>query len=471
MSHAVKYLIVGAGPTGLGAGYRLKELGEESFLLLEKNSYVGGLATSFEDKAGFTWDVGGHVQFSHYKYFDQLMERALGKEGWLHHQRESWAWMEKRFVPYPVQNNIRYFPKEVMWKCLSGLIEIYKNPSSKKPANFHEWILATFGQGLADVFMLPYNFKVWAFPPKEMAYHWVGERVSVTDLARVTENILFERDDISWGPNSTFQFPKTGGTGAIWNAVGELVGMDKISLHTTLTGIDYEKKEATVLRSGKTETIRFENLLSTAPLDQLVKIVRPALGSDMLKAAQQLKFSTSHIIGLGLKGAPSESLRTKCWLYFPESDCPFYRVTVFSNYSPKNVPDISKQWSLMAEVSESTAKAVNKETLIEEVIQGALNTKLISSRHDIISTWSFSAPHGYPTPSLERDTALNALLPALDKLGIFSRGRFGAWKYEVSNQDHSCMQGVEWVNRVKLGVPETTVSFPNTANANWGKNS
>jgi len=183
----VKYLIVGAGPAGLGAGYRLKELGEQSYLLLEKNSYVGGLATSFEDKAGFTWDVGGHVQFSHYKYFDELMERALGKEGWLHHQRESWAWMEKRFVPYPVQNNIRYFPKDVMWKCLAGLIDIYKNPVSKKPANFHEWILATFGQGLADVFMLPYNFKVWAFPPKEMAYHWVGERVSVTDLARVTE--------------------------------------------------------------------------------------------------------------------------------------------------------------------------------------------------------------------------------------------------------------------------------------------
>ena len=286
----------------------------------------------------------------------------------------------------------------------------------------------------------------------------------------MTENILFEKDDISWGPNSTFQFPKNGGTGAIWKAVGELVGMDKISLGTTLTAVDYEKKEATVLRNGKSETIRFEHFLSTAPLDQLVKLVRPALGAELLKAAELLKFSTSHIIGIGLKGKPVDALKTKCWLYFPESDCPFYRVTVFSNYSPKNVPDISKQWSLMAEVSESTVKPVNKETLVEQVILGALNTKLIESRDDIISTWTFSAPHGYPTPSLERDRALNALLPALDKLGLFSRGRFGAWKYEVSNQDHSCMQGVEWVNRVKLGVPEITVSFPNTANANWGKN-
>ena len=48
---------------------------------------------------------------------DEKMDDALGEEGWFHHQRESWAWMEDRFVPYPVQKNIRYLSKESTWKC------------------------------------------------------------------------------------------------------------------------------------------------------------------------------------------------------------------------------------------------------------------------------------------------------------------------------------------------------------------
>jgi protoporphyrinogen oxidase len=107
----VKYLILGAGPTGLGAAYRLKDLGINDYLLVERNPWVGGLATSFKDDKGFTWDIGGHVQFSHYKYFDEVMDLSLGKDGWLEHERESWVWMKDRFVPYPFQNNIRYLPK------------------------------------------------------------------------------------------------------------------------------------------------------------------------------------------------------------------------------------------------------------------------------------------------------------------------------------------------------------------------
>ena len=73
---STRILILGAGCAGLGAAYRLHELGHTNFLVVECNSYPGGLAASFIDDKGFTWDIGGHVQFSHYEYFDQLMVRA-----------------------------------------------------------------------------------------------------------------------------------------------------------------------------------------------------------------------------------------------------------------------------------------------------------------------------------------------------------------------------------------------------------
>jgi hypothetical protein len=170
-------------------------------------------------------------------------------------------------------------------------------------------------------------------------------------------------------------------------------------------------------------------------------------------------------VGIGLEGQTPEALRTKCWMYFPEANCPFYRVTVFSNYSPNNVPDASRHWSLMAEVSESPNKPVNQETLVRDVIEGLRETRLIDANDRIVSTWQYRAKYGYPTPGLHRDQALAEIQPFLEAHDVYSRGRFGAWKYEVSNQDHSFMQGVEVVERLTHGRPEITVADPNHANS------
>lgn len=455
------YVILGAGPTALGAAHRLIELGKTDFIIVEKENTPGGLSRSFVDEKGFTWDLGGHVQFSHYAYFDNLMQQLLGNDGWLKHQRESWVWIANRFVPYPFQNNIRYLPKDMMWKCLQGIIQQYKKQQTTHPQNFYEWIIATFGSGLADIFMVPYNYKVWAYHPQKMSYKWVGERVAITDLERVTDNILHEKEDLSWGPNNTFQFPKQGGTGAIWIALAQRIGADKFMLNTTYQNIDPIKK---IIYTDK-EPIAYESVLNTTPLDLFTKSIE-GMPVAYLDESKKLIHSATHVVGIGLKGKPSPDLKTKCWMYFPENNCPFYRVTVFSNYSPQNVPDSTAQWSLMAEVSESTDKTVDVETIIEACIQGALNTQLINAREEIVSTWHKRLEYGYPTPSLQRDEAVDKLIPYLDKQQLYSRGRFGAWRYEVSNQDHSMMQGVEWANKQILGIAELTFRFPNLVNTN-----
>jgi protoporphyrinogen oxidase len=459
-----KYVIIGAGPTGIGAAYRLKELGITDFLVIEKDSYAGGLATTFKDRKGFYWDIGGHVQFSHYDYFNKLMKTALGEEGWLEHQRESWVWIKDRFVPYPFQNNIRYLPQEAMWECLQGIINRYEQVNTPPSQNFEDWIYHTFGDGIAQLFMLPYNFKVWAHPANKMDFGWIGERVAVSDLKRVSRNILFQQDDLSWGPNHTFQFPKKGGTGAIWKSLADQIGAQYFSFDKHVVAIDPNQKSIDFADGTQ---LRYDALLSTAPLDWLTKAVK-TVPDQIRDKASGLKHSSSHIVGIGLKGQPPKQLASKCWMYFPEDNCPFYRVTVFSNYSPQNVPDSKVNWSLMAEISESEYKSVDRDKLIEDTIKGMLNTQLIDSKEAVVSTWQYTTEYGYPIPCSDRNGILEEVLPAMEELGVYSRGRFGAWKYEVSNQDHSAMQGVEWVNRMELQVPEVTVHFPNIANANWG---
>src|SRR5579859_1273709 len=180
-----KIVILGAGPTGLGAAYRLQETGYRNWAIYERNLFVGGLATSFTDDAGFTYDIGGHVMFSHYRYFDNLVDKLLG-DNYTEIMREAWIWMLDRFVPYPFQNNIRHLPPNVTLECLLGLIEAQKTPERLAQArNFDELIDAQMGSGIAKYFMKPYNFKVWAHPVSHMSIDWLGERVAIPNLERV----------------------------------------------------------------------------------------------------------------------------------------------------------------------------------------------------------------------------------------------------------------------------------------------
>jgi protoporphyrinogen oxidase len=449
-----RILVLGAGPTGLGAGYRLRELGYRNFLILEGSDHVGGLASSEKSANGFTYDIGGHVLFSHYPYFDTLFDTLMGDE-YQELVREAWVWMEDRFLPYPFQNNIRHLSRETVLECVLGLIEAQKQPVDvTRFTNFEELIYGVFGAGIAKHFMLPYNFKVWAHPPRMMNREWIGERVALVDVARVLRNIILDRDDAGWGPNSTFKYPLYGGTGGLFERMVPYV-RDNLRLNARVVRVD-EGEGTVVLADGTRE--RYDMLLSTLPMDRLVCMLGDSAIDPVRDAARRLRHSGSHIVGVGVnRPAPS----SKCWMYFPETDAPFYRVTYLSNYSPEVVPDVSRQHSLLAEISHSEMKPEDAGTIAERTVQGMVETRLLQE-HDVdklADVHVISRDYTYPLPGLERDAALRTIHPYLESRNIYSRGRFGAWRYEVGNMDHSVAQGVEWVNRVVLGDVDNELTY------------
>jgi len=96
--------------------------------------------------------MGGHVVFSHYEHFDDTLDRSI--ESWNWRERAAYAFMKgsdgvRRFIPYPVQNNIEIMDKVDQEKCLSGLEEVAaKYGTRKNPANFDQWLVSNFGLGL-----------------------------------------------------------------------------------------------------------------------------------------------------------------------------------------------------------------------------------------------------------------------------------------------------------------------------------
>jgi protoporphyrinogen oxidase len=220
-------------------------------------------------------------------------------------------------------------------------------------------------------------------------------------------------------------------------------------------------KHSVRLEDGR--ELAFDALISTMPLDSLVAVS----GLAFLKAhAGRLVHNSAHILGFGLRGSIPRTADGMCWLYFPEEADPFYRVTMFSFYSPANAPEGC--YSLMAEVSESPHKPVSTDDLDITCLTRLRTAGLAGADDPLVSTWTRKIERAYPVPSLGRDEALNAIIPELEKRAIYSRGRFGAWKYEVGNMDHSYAQGIEIADRLVLNSPEITTQRPEYVNEQGG---
>jgi protoporphyrinogen oxidase len=278
------------------------------------------------------FDVGGHVIFSHYKYFDDCIDEALPKEDdWYIHQRISYIRCKNVWVPYPFQNNVSMLPKEDQVICVDGMVDAALNARAAQtsPTTFDEWILRTMGSGIADMFMRPYNFKIWALPTSrvslgflpvmlehiqtvmlQMQCAWLGERVPAPSLKTVINNIILGKADGNWGPNSTFRFPARGGTGGIWIAVAKTLPKENTCFGADgeVRKINANTKTATT-RTGK--IIRYKKLISTMAIDQLVEKMDDRKLTSLTKG---LFHTSTHIIGIGLRGERPERIGAKCWV-------------------------------------------------------------------------------------------------------------------------------------------------------------
>lgn len=443
--------MVGAGPCGLACARELLHLGHSDLVVLETASVPGGLARSVVDAAGFTWDLGGHVVFSHYGEFDRLLAETLGEDV-IEHDRSSYLRIAGGWVPYPIQNNLHRLPPEIAGDALVGVIESATNASASRLDcdNFADWVVATFGESLAALFMRPYNEKVWAHPLEQMSADWISERVATPDWRGMVQRMARHEDDLGWGPNSRFRFPLRGGTGAIYTRMAESLGaVVRYDRRVIATDVDGRTVETT---DGVEE---FDQLVWTGPLDRLVQTIAEA-PPDLVNAAAELRHNAVTMVGIGYEQPLSDD---RSWLYFPEADVPFYRATNFAKYSPNNVPggDTSRFSSWMTETASSPWRPLPKgghRALADSVDRGLRHVGLVDHDAAIASVHVEHLDYAYPIPTRTRDAALRLIQPWLEHRDIFSRGRFGAWKYELGNMDHAVKMGTDLARRLVDGRPE-----------------
>jgi protoporphyrinogen oxidase len=427
MTVHTRFLVIGAGPTGLGAAARLHALGEE-YLLLDRSTTVGGMATSVTDDHDYTWDLGGHVVHSHFAEFDQMV--ADSGVALQQVTRNGWVWAEGRLIPTPVQQQLEELPTDL-------------RPEAPSPTLAH-YYRNHFGSRLYQDFFEPYTFKMWSTPLTLIGHEWTSQR-SGSHERNVPRLAL--RESAPTPPAASFPYP-VGGAGALWDAVGDtLVDRDRVELGAEVVDIDLGRRLA---RLADGRRISYEQCVSTTP------IIAAARWAGRTELAVRLHATEVDAIGFGFRGSPPPSLADKTWLYSPDRRVPWYRLTVLSNYDPGNAGP--GRWSVLCEVSSSRYHTTSPARSVQESLLSLMDLGAESRRLDTV--WHRRIDYGYPVPTLGRDAILRQIDQTLRADGFYSRGRFGGWRYESCNQDHAFMQGRQAVDNALTGSPEEAYWHP-----------
>ena len=423
-----RIVVIGAGPTGLAAGLALAGQSQADWLVLEASARVGGLSGSLRDERGFVWDMGGHVFFSSWPGFMALLS-GPGRATMVERRRRAKVFYRGHWVDFPFQSHFQALPPALAAPLAQGLAQA---PGATPGQSFAAWCAAVYGRPLAEAFFWPFNAKLWQTPLEGMSSLWVDRRVAPAD----------GRAD--WGPNNHYFYPAQGGAGRPFVAMARALG-DGLRLKAAVEAID---AGARTIHLADGQRLAWDGLISTMPLPRLLAMLRPAPPARALAAAARLKENAMWLVGLGLAGpTPAEAA---AWMYFPEPEFIFSRLTNMAAHGPANLPGAdARRWrAYLAEVPAPGGSADRPAGLVQAVREGLIRAGLAEAGERPVSVFTRLLPVAYPAPTLGREDDLRLLHDFLEGLGVFSRGRLGGWLYEIGNMDHAARMGQEAVGRL-----------------------
>jgi len=405
--------IIGGGLTGLTLGNLLDDCE-----IIEKDSECGGLCRSIEEE-GFCFDyAGSHVIFSKDKEILEFILKKLG-DNVVKRRRNTKIYYKGNYVKYPFENGLSDLGLKDRFDCVSGLIK--SRISRNNPSNFKEWIYITFGKGIAEKYLIPYNEKIWKFDLERMDISWIDGRVPRPPIIDILKSSLGIETE-GYKHQLNFFYPKRGGINALIRSLEKSANGEIIT--------NFEVKKITrenghwVVSNGK-EVREYDELIATAPLFHIVNSLKNP-PQHVLEALWDLKYNSLVTVMLGLD---TEKLNDYSWVYIPDKDCLPHRVAFPSNYSRYVCP--SGKSSVIAEITYKTGDYIcqmSDEEIMKRTIED-LHKKNIINKNDICFSRLKRTQFAYIIYDLNYNRSITTVRNFLEKAGIRLLGRFAEFKY------------------------------------------
>lgn len=428
----MKTAILGGGLSGITLARLLHERGKE-VVVLEAEPEYGGLCRS-KSEQGFTFDIGGsHIIFSRDEEVLAFMRRMIsGNEE--RNNRTTKIFYKHKYVKYPFENGLSDLPPEDRFACINGFIKnliAVEKGEIPAPSNFREWIYYTFGSGIAECYMVPYNEKIWEYPTDHMSHHWVDGRIPrppVEDVIKSAIGISTE----GYTHQSVFSYPLDGGIESLVHAIAEPV---EPFIRTGFRVSSITKSGAKWKISNGDENILADQCVCTMPIQHLLPCLKD-VPAEVSNAADALKYNSLVSIMIGIKGqVPAIS-----WLYIPDPAVGrTNRISFPSGYSRHVVPHGCS--AILAEITHQPndeVASLSNDELVQEVVEMLQNMQIMNADQVVYSSVE-RQPFAYVVYDIAYLKNIAIIREYCHEIGIPLVGRFA--QFEYLNMD-GCIRSV-----------------------------
>ena len=426
-------LILGAGLAGVSLAHFLKGKSK----ILERENRIGGLCRSFNFD-GVKHDIGPHILFSKDK---NVLDALLSNVDTRKIRRSNKIFHKGRFIKYPFENELSALPKKERDFCLKTFLN---NPYRNRPArNMMDFFLKTFGEGITNLYLAPYNRKIWKFDPSMMDTQMV-ERIPQPpdeDIIKSAKGIATE----GYLHQLYFSYPERGGIESLVKGfTGKL--KDKCDICKGIK-IKQIKKLRSVWNVHTSKGVfKTKQLINCMPLHQLFRYLDPP--QNVKKALSELKYNSIYIVALKVK---KDNLGDNYVVNFAGDDTLFHRLNKVGflgrNYRFK---DGSK--CLVAEVTftpNSDLAKISKKDLALRVCDDLAKTGLVSKK-DILKTNVRKFEYAYVIYDLDHKKNAAKIMNYLKSIGILCCGRFA--EFEYLNMDSTVSHSIELAKKLNKNL-------------------
>ena len=403
--------VLGGGLAGLAVAAQVPELAE----VLEQGERPGGHLLSVSED-GFTYDAGGpHILFSRNRQTLDSMVAMLDGNVRIG-RRNNKIFYRGRYVKYPFENGLGELDSQDRFECLYT----YLYNDHRAPANFKEWMYHTFGDGLTDKYLLPYNEKIWKVHADEMSHDWVEGRVPKPPAVDIIKSAVGVETE-GYTHQLNFYYPSTGGIEAL--ARGYAKRVPKIE---TAFAVRHIRKTAGgwAVSDGKRERL-YDRIVSTLPIVEMSDIVE-GTPADVKECAGRLRYNSLMTVTVGIaSGHPSDYTA----VYVPDPAVVFHRLSFPAVFSPNNAP--AGRWLIQAEITGMPGDGtwdLDDAAILERVVSG-IESMGLARRSEICYSKVLRAKYGYVVHDFGYRDSLERARNHFEGLGIVLCGRNAEFEY------------------------------------------